>query len=891
MIDLNYTYLNLQRSRMRYIAPIIFLFLFFQLPAQSPLCDYEKLMQEGKAHLARQEFRRAINKFNAAKTCNFSKIIEVDLALNQVFKAIDRQRRIAEEAERRARIAEREVRKQKDQITEALNEAEVSKQLAEQALQQIQVQSLASGLAGQALSIRNQGDWGTALRLAHEACLISRDSNYLARSIRIELISGDSALFWLRSLQGHTAGVTAASFSPDGQYLLTAGEDETARLWTLEGQEIARYDDHLGPVLDAVFSPDGRYILTSSSDKTIKIWEREADVPLLTLEGHQGSINSISFSPDGKYFASASSDNTVRLWSTKGEKLGVFAGHTAGVNSVAFSPDGAYLASSSYDKTVKMWDAVLGKELLTFVGHTDYVNAVGFSPDGSLIASASQDGSIKIWKVASGAEVMAIKGHEGSVNSVVFSPDGRNILSASWEDKTVRLWRLSSKENHFILRGHTNAVSQTNFSPSGRYIVTCSRDHSAKIWDSWQIPNGGRNSSDSLISWLDNDQIAAFSLKEYSSYDIPIEGKIAQCDTATASALCYDCAQYWEFKYSPKTQNNEPLKEAWCLYRRGGWKYQASRLGKKLRNEKPSCEAELPLPSEDMALLDRQKASYQRWLDNSGLGRVLRVFSANEEGEHFDLYLAFQYTDIDSIRVAWEALKNEVEERGNTSLEQELFYKMVSVFEVPQWNARVQAYDTYDLRFQPLFFRGIYFEDGQVKVEQSNPKYANRGFDLPRLDLSGFNDLSSTGVTSSLGRREVYELVFRFAREKFEKKGCDGQSPNISLLENSQVLRFEIKNICQAVLAEEASPAICKILESLGLDCKWKKQELLTFLFSYTPTERGFELKMELDGKYGPQRYENLPRGTYRNMEPEFKGYLEDYAAFFLAKLREFLRE
>jgi len=854
-------------------------------------------MQEGRDYLAIQDFQRAINKFNAAKTCDFSKIIEVDQALNQVFEAINRQREAAIQAERRARMAEREVREQRDQIANALNyaeisrrEAEESRQRAEQALRQIQVQSLASGLAGQALSIRNQGDWGTALRLAHEACLISNDSNYLALSLRTELINSDSALFWIRSLNGHTGGVIAASFSPDGQFILTASEDETARLWTLEGQEIARYDDHLGPVLDAIFSPDGSKILTSSSDKTVKLWARNSDTPLLTLEGHLGNVNSISFSPNGRYFASASSDNTVRLWSIEGEEIRVFAGHTAGVNFVTFSPDGAYLVSSSLDKTVKMWDVALGNELRTFQGNTDYVNAVAISPDGSKIVSASQDRIITVEDVATARVLMRQSVHEGSINSVAFSPDGKYILSASWEDKTARLWRLDSKGKPFILRGHTSAVSQASFSPSGRYIITCSRDNSAKIWDISQVLNGSHNTPDSLISWLSNDQIAVFSLRDYSSYDIPIEEKVEQCDTASAPILCYDCAQYWESQYSPKSQDNGPLKKAWCLYRRGEWDFQFKHLGKKLRNERPSCEEEFPPKQDDMVLVEKQKASYQQWLENSGLDKVLRIFSANEGTERFDLYLAFQYDDIDSIRIIWETLKKEIEEKGNTSLEQQLFYKMITIFEVPQSNASVQIYDTYDLRIEPSFFRGIRFENGQVKVEQSNPKYANRGFDIPQFDLSGLNVLPATEIPRPLKRQEVYEKILRYVKEKYGGKQCAGQSPDISLLENSQLLRLEVKNTCQSIFTEDARPSICRVLKSLNLDCKWADQELLTFLFSYTPTERGFELTMELDGKYGPQRYETLPRGSYRSMEPDFSSYLEDYADSFLAELREYLR-
>ena len=71
---------------------------------------------------------------------------------------------------------------------------------------------------------------------------------------------------------GHSDDITTVAFSPDGQYILTAGLDRTAKLWNRQGQELVTFSQHSGYILDATFSPDGQYIITASADGTARIW-------------------------------------------------------------------------------------------------------------------------------------------------------------------------------------------------------------------------------------------------------------------------------------------------------------------------------------------------------------------------------------------------------------------------------------------------------------------------------------------------------------------------------------------------------------------------------------------------------------------------------------------
>jgi TPR repeat protein len=77
----------------------------------------------------------------------------------------------------------------------------------------------------------------------------------------------------LALLQGHGASVRYAAFSPDGQRVLTASADKTARVWDVStGTELALLQGHEGGVWSAAFSPDGERIVTGSADDSARVW-------------------------------------------------------------------------------------------------------------------------------------------------------------------------------------------------------------------------------------------------------------------------------------------------------------------------------------------------------------------------------------------------------------------------------------------------------------------------------------------------------------------------------------------------------------------------------------------------------------------------------------------
>lgn len=285
----------------------------------------------------------------------------------------------------------------------------------------------------------------------------------------------------LHTFEGNS-DINSVAFSPKGNILASASDDNSICLWDLETKaEIAILTGHSNSVKSVAFNPDGTIIASASDDRTVKLWNLNNYQEIYTFSGHSHAVKSVVFSPNGNLLASGSWDKTIKLWNVPTKlQESTLKGHLLQVSSVAFSPCGDFLASGSFDRTVRLYCLSSGRSY-PLSGHSWAVLAVCFSPDGKILATGSGDNTVILWDVKTRKPLYTLAGHSWSVVALAFTPDGETLVSASW-DKTIKLWEVNTGKEIGTLGGHFDSVCTVVISPCGQIIASGSKDKTVKLW-------------------------------------------------------------------------------------------------------------------------------------------------------------------------------------------------------------------------------------------------------------------------------------------------------------------------------------------------------------------------------------------------------------------------
>jgi periodic tryptophan protein 2 len=277
--------------------------------------------------------------------------------------------------------------------------------------------------------------------------------------------------------QGHYFDMNTLAYAPDGQTIVTGGDDGKVKVWTAyNGFCFVTFNEHSAPITSVAFAKQGGVLFSASLDGTVRAYDLVRYRNFRTFTSPSPvQFSSLAVDPSGEVVAAGSTDSfEIYLWSVQnGKLLDVLSGHEAPVHALAFSPAGDNkLVSGSWDGTIRVWNVFGRSHAVEPITLDSDVLAIAFRPDGKELAVSTLDGQITFFDIAgddSGKQTNLIQGRKDisggrkiddrvsaannssgkSFNSLTYTADGRCLL-AGGNSKYVCLYDVREGEGILV---------------------------------------------------------------------------------------------------------------------------------------------------------------------------------------------------------------------------------------------------------------------------------------------------------------------------------------------------------------------------------------------------------------------------------------------------------
>ena len=318
------------------------------------------------------------------------------------------------------------------------------------------------------------------------------------------------SLIPLWSKGGHASSVSAVVCSRNGDFVVSASDDFTVKIWSTNGSLLRTVSTSPSPATCVALSPDGTKIAagtyfggTASGSVgrpgyssipglgLVYLWQApdgwaSTNVSLVRIYTNRfGKISSLAFSADSlrlawgnaagsNYVCSALSPSILAARPGYNTSVG-----PAAVTSVALSAPG-WLLSGCEDKTLRLWNSSWLQVWNSVTAHASNVTSVAFSPDGATFVSASLDNTLRLW-LTNGTLVRDFVGHVAGATAVAFSPDAAKLASGSL-DGSIRLWDALAGTCLASISAHEGPVNCLEFTPDSAHVLSGGEDASVRLW-------------------------------------------------------------------------------------------------------------------------------------------------------------------------------------------------------------------------------------------------------------------------------------------------------------------------------------------------------------------------------------------------------------------------
>ena len=326
-----------------------------------------------------------------------------------------------------------------------------------------------------------------------------------------------SSCFYLNiifDIPGHSRGINDLAWSRTAEYIATASDDKTLRLWDVSTSDaLVEFKGHTNFVFALNFNPQSNLLVSGSFDETVKIWDIRSGECVSTIPAHSDPVTAVDFNRDGTCIVSGSHDGLIRVWDTAtGECLKtIYADGNPPVGYVKFSPNGKFVLAGTLDSKLRLWQ--IASKTTPPVNPNIPITSDNVSTSTRSSSGKPQPNNIKNYELLTKAGLYnknagggkCTKTYSGHINLkyctfstfFVANSSRESIVSGS-EDGNILLYHLQTRQVRQVLKGHEDAVlavaahDKKEILASGGMTI----DRTVRFW----VPSSASNVSPSVVT-------------------------------------------------------------------------------------------------------------------------------------------------------------------------------------------------------------------------------------------------------------------------------------------------------------------------------------------------------------------------------------------------------
>ena len=147
----------------------------------------------------------------------------------------------------------------------------------------------------------------------------------------------------------------ALAMSNNAELLALGGFDHGLQIWNWAGERMHTLEEHgkWTPVSDVVFSPNDEYLISCGLDETARVWDTTTGKLVRTLQ-HFDDLFAVCLAPNDRLITGGAG-RQLHFWDWRtGRRLGSISVDAPTIRRIRITPDGTKLVSAHSDGSIRV---------------------------------------------------------------------------------------------------------------------------------------------------------------------------------------------------------------------------------------------------------------------------------------------------------------------------------------------------------------------------------------------------------------------------------------------------------------------------------------------------------------------------------------------------------